>query len=530
MKGVLCRMFVAVCVASCAALPKGLISMSVSGTPTGGRGTEVVGSEVRSGLQTDNMLDAQPPGFRVTWIEWDSGFRGTDLRIGDRIIAIDGKPYVKPATIDDLRRILPRSIGQYAEAQHWAERGARDGTEIVLTVQRRARSGVGVETANIRGKLRAERIYSVSATRRLIGPGGPDALERDQFSSTWSAWYEAKTREWAKVLDGGWTRQTINSRMALAAHLEDKARVDFLTEKYPGPFASSVKADWERVRDSLVGRAYTITDRDLAYRRLGAERASEVAAAASRARESFLAAVKRETIDAFPAIDPIHGDRSKVTGKVVVLPEAGNSAWLSEAGHNWLAVGGQGWYFVDLETAEARRMFAARYRYEKYVQPQIRETYAIVGRIKSDPKMLVRNGRAITGLEVTPLAVTIGGTMFVDLTAVKDGESKFAGEEALAVPRLPPPKDTATPRDVSETYVAAIKYGEESLWKSLYATWWAEDWKDEGVLYHAYYQRPLDEDWIRSRRLLLDKVYEVAAIYVGDPVRIMTGKEFRTHP
>jgi hypothetical protein len=147
----------------------------------------------------------------------------------------------------------------------------------------------------------------VSATRRLIGPGGPDALERDQFSSTWSAWYEAKTREWSKVLDSGWTRQTINSRRALAAHLEEKARVDFLTEKYPGPFASSVKADWERVRDSLVGRAYTIMDRDLAYRRLGAERASKVAAAASRARESFLAAVKRETIDAFPAIDPIHG-------------------------------------------------------------------------------------------------------------------------------------------------------------------------------------------------------------------------------
>ena len=37
--------------------------------------------EVKSGLQTAATLDSEPPGFRVTWIRWDSGFRGTGLRI-----------------------------------------------------------------------------------------------------------------------------------------------------------------------------------------------------------------------------------------------------------------------------------------------------------------------------------------------------------------------------------------------------------------------------------------------------------------
>jgi len=43
---------------------------------------------IRSGLVT-----TKPYGFRVSWIRWDSEFRGTKLHIGDRIIGLDGTRY-----------------------------------------------------------------------------------------------------------------------------------------------------------------------------------------------------------------------------------------------------------------------------------------------------------------------------------------------------------------------------------------------------------------------------------------------------
>ncbi|HLL21261.1 MAG TPA: hypothetical protein VK427_03975, partial [Kofleriaceae bacterium] len=267
-----------------------------------------VGDEgVRSGIETAAMLGADPPALRVTWIRWDSGFRGTDLRIGDRIIAVNGERYRKPAKLQDLQRVVPRAIGGYAEDQGWKERGARDGTEVELTVERRAASGVGVETAKIRGKLLSERIHA-DGTRRRLGPGGPFMLDNDGFDGPWSGWYEKQVREWEKVLDRGWTQQQVQSRAALAQHLAEQRRIDVLVEKYPGPFARAAQADWTRVRDSLVGRAYQASDIDLAYRRLGERRAGDIAAAAKTGREALLAALKVDVIAAFPVVDPIRGD------------------------------------------------------------------------------------------------------------------------------------------------------------------------------------------------------------------------------
>jgi len=513
---------VAAGIAGCSALPRLKIG------PVGD-GTESIQDDLTSGLQTAEMLDADPAGFRVTWIDWYSQFRDTDLRIGDRIIALDGERYVKPARLEDLQRMLPKAIGGYAENQSWKERAAHDGTEITLTVQRRAAGGVGVETLTVRGQLRAERIYS-EGMRRLIGPRGPDAMASDGFDSAWSGWYESQTREWEKVLDRGWTRQQVQSRSALASHLAEKPRVDFLVEHYPGPFAKTVKQDWDKVRISLDGNRYQIADRDLAYRRLGEQRAAEIATAATRARDSFIASLKAETIAAFPAIDPILGDRKAVTGKAVVLPEIGPRDWISEAGHGWLTAGERGWYFVDADSRDAQRMFMAQVRYQKYVRPQLSETYAIIGRIKPNPKMLVVGGRAVTGLEVTPIGVTIGAALFVDVRVDKAGASPFAGEDALVVPAQPALRDDATPRQVMEAWVAALKAGEQATWTRLYATWEAEDWKDEGVLYHPYHEPRLDDDWIRSRRLILDKVFDLRVIYVSEPRHVMTGKEFPKAP
>ena len=528
---------VALGLGGCNALPKALTTGIGTGPSSSGgmssseadRDAVVDTDDIRSGLETTNMLGSDPAGFRVTWIRWDSGFRGTELRIGDRIIALNGERYVNPARLEDRQLMLPRVPGGYAENQYWKDKGAHDGTEIELTVERRAPSGSGVETAKVRGRLRAARRYS-EGTRRRLGPGGPESLANDGFDGSWSGWYDKQVREWEKVLDRGWTQQQVNSRSALASHLEHKARVEFLVSKYPGPFATAVKADWDRVRDSLVGRRYQVTERDLVYRQLGAQRAGEIAAAATKARDAFLTAAKPETIAAFPAVDPIRGDRKSVENKVIVLPPIGTRSWVSEGGHGYFAIGEKGWYFVDLEKPEARRMFEAQFRYQKYVTPRIDETYAVIGRIKADPKVVVVGGRAAAGFEVVPLGVTIGNALFVDLTANRNGVSAFAGEEVLSVPTRPPLADTASPREVMAAFFAALKLGEEPVWRSLYATWWAEDWKEEGVIYHPFYRTRLDEEWIRARRHILDEVYDAKVIYVGKPKKVLKGTEFPKAP
>src|SRR5262245_50966588 len=86
-----------------------------------------------SGLTTISMMDDDPPGFRVSWIKWDSGFRGTDLRIGDRIIGVNGKRIAKAKDMRDLQLITQSSIGYYAEAAVWKAAGAKEGAPLTLT-------------------------------------------------------------------------------------------------------------------------------------------------------------------------------------------------------------------------------------------------------------------------------------------------------------------------------------------------------------------------------------------------------------
>ena len=78
---------------------------------------EVVFDNLRSGLGTDNMLEADPPALRVTWIAWDSGFRGSGLEVGDQIIAVEGAALARPAGIPELQRLIRELPGGLGESQ-----------------------------------------------------------------------------------------------------------------------------------------------------------------------------------------------------------------------------------------------------------------------------------------------------------------------------------------------------------------------------------------------------------------------------
>jgi len=492
-------------------------------------------ADIRSGIQTDEVLEQEPYGFRVTWIDWDSAFRDTDLEIGDLIVALDGVPYTKESRAESA----PRAVGQYHESLFWEDRGAAGGDEIALTVLRVTREG-GEERHEIHGALLGEGFYKDAQDRVALGPGGPPrrstSAEDGQWSS-WAGWYETFVKQASYVLDSGWDRGSFNNRKQLANHLEERERIDYLLEHYPGPFTEAAAADWERVRQALEGERVELTDEDLAYRELGAKRRDEVREAARAARERFLEELEPETIPTFPAVDPIRGDRAAVAGKVVVFPWITPRGGLIERFGRSYAVAGsrrEGFYFAALDSPAMQRFFDTFFRYQAKVEPGIAERYRFVARILDDPVLLTADGRPAPGLLVEVIGGSAGagdGDLFVDLreplpaegAAREVGRSPFVGEEALAGVDVPELTDDASPADVVTAMIQAVKWADEATWRSVFADWrlfsrfsgppivdLAFGWPDSNFT----------REWGEARKQIQDAVYDVRVARV-DRVRTL---------
>ena len=99
--------------------------------------TVIAADSVTSGLLTDSAFDAPYPALVVRSLTWDSGFRASGLRPGDRIVAVDGVALAIPADPQELARALSRMVGQLAEDQAWHDAGRKDGDPLTLTVRRK---------------------------------------------------------------------------------------------------------------------------------------------------------------------------------------------------------------------------------------------------------------------------------------------------------------------------------------------------------------------------------------------------------
>lgn len=484
--------------------------------------------DIRTGLTTTEdapeARDLGPYGFRVTWIGWDSGFRDTGLRIGDRIVGVDEHRYTR----DERKELLAHgnAIGGYAETQYWAAHGGRDGARVTLHVWRKG------ETFEVAGTIRADRFYYTRDEKAALGPGGPPRLGNDGFGSAWSSWYERFVSEGSRILDGGLRRHGVNNRMSLADHLEQRPRIDYLLANYPGAFADAAQRDWQTIHDVLLGVERTITDADLEYRTLGEQRAATVAKSATAAREAFLAVRKQDIVEPFPATDPIDGDIEKVRGKIVILAKMTNRDWISEGGHGYLVAGDRkrGFYFVDSMSPAFGRVLTAARRYHELVSPKLGETYALVARITGEPSLRYLGDIAVPGLDLEVIGATVGDGMFVDLTVVEDGESPFAGQKELTVLGSETPGPHAAPAQVVEAAFTALKVGDQETWGALFARWYFSDYGAGRFAYWAAWYRDRPDDWVRARRLILDKVYDVEVVDEGLVHRLTEGTEFEGAP
>ncbi|MGI9543429.1 MAG: hypothetical protein ACR2MX_09230 [Cyclobacteriaceae bacterium] len=469
---------------------------------------------ITSGLKTSQELDRPPYGFRVEWIEWDSDFRNSELQIGDLIVGVNEVSYKKGTTE------ASKAIGQYAEATHWEKADAKDQQTITLKVKRNQ------ESLSITGKIQAHRFYYDANERRALGSGGPDRMVNDGFGGSWSMWYEEFVKRSSYILNSGWNRGSFNNKKELETHLGHKDRVTYLVKNYPGPFAELTLSDWTQVYENLQGKKVKITPEDLEYREIGEKRVAQAKEIAINEKENFLKQLENEVIPTFPAKDPIDDDISDVVGKIVVLPWISFRRFINDLDKSFAVAGSlqQGFYFMDLDAPEARQFFNALYRYKSQISPKVAERYQFIGQITDIPRMLSYDGRPATGVEIKLLGGSAGqDDFFVNLNRNDNGDPLYAGEESLNIFEPIELVKEASPQQVIEAMISTIKFGNLTAWASLFADWRYSDHWGTPVIDLSYHVREgsYHGDWERSRRLILEEVYDARVTEVS-PVYLLT--------
>lgn len=399
--------------------------------------------------------DAKPYGFKVEWIPWDSGFRGTDLRQDDVITAIGDKVFTPEKKDFDF--------GQYSEEKHWESLGAADDTPVTLTVVR------GGTTLKITGKVRADRFYTNDQGKRTIGLDGPEERADDGFGKTWTFWLEDAQKA---IADATYAVYHLNTRQYLDNLEGHRERIEFLAKKFPkSAFARAMKEDFDRAIDTIKGRKYDLTADDLAYRSLSSRRVEKAAERSAKERDAFLAKAGAVPLESLPAVDPVRGkERKALAGKAVVLPKLVDE--ISEAGHGWYAPRGAGGsvFLVDTNAPAFVAIFRAMERYKQRIGPVINEIFEMIGRVTDRPAMVAAGNKVYTGLVVEPIAAMVDGKMFVDVSSGSI-DAPFAGESEFV---KPPTVDTRKDLTASETFRAcmnAVKLGDFDLWQTFYAPW-----------------------------------------------------------
>ena len=423
-----------------------------------------------------------------------------------------------------------KAIGNYLESTYWTEQDIRDGQSIVLEVFRDGKS------LNITGKIQQQQTYLNADNRLTIGVNGPTRLSNDGFASAWINWYEkfvAYTRHY--IDDKRWERSTIDNRRLLAEYYEWRERIGYLLIHYPGRFANTVLADWEKVRQIFEGVTYTdITEEDLEYRKIGEQRALLVKEAAIKGHTAFIQKSLANMIPAFPAMDPVHGNILEVAGKITTVPTITYDQFINDLGKSYAVIGSaqDRYYFIHLNSKELDVFFKTLFHYQAQVTPDIKECYQFFAEILNEPTMLSYGGKAITGLMVKVLAGMAGeSNVFIDIgKAGENGIAIFEGEEALKIFAAIPLDDAASPQQVIEAMIYYIKLGDMAAWRKLFCNWQIySEWEGPPFMGLGYFftHESYQHTWEQSRRQILNDIFDARVLYSG-PVKTVVEENKRT--
>jgi len=476
------------------------------------------------------------PARRVVWIDWDSGFKDSGLRVGDRVVGDGGEAY----SAEQVEK--GDTLGGAGQSRRWDRLGLVAGDELSVDVERTDGEHAG-EVVRLTGRLVENRSYRDAEDRRSFGDDGPAHSEKDGFDYAWHPWYQ-KLQDLAQTVLAGWDYTASFDSRRYAERVEPfRDRVAFLEERYPGAFARAARADLDGMTAIVAGEPRELSDEDLAYRQLGDIRAERVTAAAEAAWEAFRGELGDDVLAApLPLPDPFEEDVSAFVGRVVELPEIGDRDLLYETTRSWYRIGGgsRGTYLIDRHGDEIRGLYTASDHYVEKVDPLLdQRRITFVGRVEEKPVLAVDAVKNLTAvaLAVRPMAALVkasgsaDGRFFVDMRRPieDDSDDTFAGEAALLAsgrPRLTPDLD---PAGVLDVFFQCLKLGDMETWMTCFADWKVRQWyaRDDDGQEVAYpwldrtwttlNERDAVSVWDRSRKFLLEDVYDLEVAQVSEP-------------
>ena len=464
----------------------------------------------------------------VTWIDWQSGFRDSELRVGDRIVGVEGEPY----TAEQIAK--HRVVGGGSENSRWKALGKTIGDRVRLLVERDGRR------FEVSGELRQAASYRNAEGKRILGPDGPVRGDKDGFEYNWQSWYSTFVREMAPIL--GWPLYVSFDSCQKSDWLKDLGfaeRVAFLDLHYPGPFARAAAADWAAAEKILAGEPRTLPEGALEYRNLGKIRAEQVTVAADAASAAFRKEIEAELLaEIFPVPQSPLSDIASPAGKTVALPPTDEVIFESlvhpQTAFFHVGESGRGSYLVDRKTDKMHALYAAIDRYVNSVLPEFSDAeFTFFGRVAEVPVIAydVRRNRSIYGHEVDLLAAVVEAVsgpetyrLFVDLRdAGADSTAPFAGEEALRAVGRQPTTPESTPQEVIEAFIDAVRFSDFETWNAAYRDWDIADWMGPEPILRAS-QPPNGREarslWDTSRAALLTFIYDIEVVEIG-PVRVV---------
>lgn len=477
-------------------------------------------------IETSNHNEEGSVARFVTWIPWDSGFRGSGLRVSDLIVGHGDQRYDEETVKAGTR------VGD-SRFSSWLEKsGLKPDDPFTLLVQR------GDERVPIQGRLGAYRTYKNAEGKRMLSENGPINYEKDGFDYAWDAWYR-QFFDVAKVILAGWDYYVGTVTKNQAEQLKPFAeRIAYLEQHYPSKFSQALREDYEAMKIIVAGEKRELSAADVAYRGLGEARAKDVTATADKAFAAFLAEIEPELMSNPPeAPNSFTEDIRPLVGKVLRLGAVGKRELLFETKRNWYWSGRYGGgYLIDKRDPSLKPLYVATDEYIEKVDPYFRDpSISFIGTVQAEPALVCDVHRNITvaGVRVQPMAALVANAankenrFFVDLRPGKSTEA-FAGEAALqAGIRRPTLADDAAPEQVLLTAFEAMKMGDMETWLSCYANWMVRSYyeRDRSFLYvdrtwETMGRQSATSVWDRARQRLMDDVYglEVANL---SPVRVV---------
>lgn len=430
------------------------------------------------------------PAVRVTWVDWDSSFRNSNLQVGDRIIGVnDANLSGGSIRFDEAFMRTAAYPGGYNEESFWDKNGALDNEAIELIVIRDGKE------LTIPGELRTEKFYHTPDNRLSLGDNGPVRMSRGDFSDgkAWAFWYEDFCKNASSVLDNAWNKNSVfDNRKELKSWIENnEERVKFLASNHPGRFATSVASDYQIVKTNLEGQKIIITPASQEWRKFGIETVRRAKALGLAKSEAVKKEKPSQWVRPFPAPDPITGKLGRYVGRFIDLPRLSERDMTTDLGKTYFVLGSQqdGYWIIPGKTPLMDRFFDTYFQFKAQYSAEIRMSFYFYARITAEPKMIEFKGQTITGLIAEPFAAFVGDPngdpdsvtpgYFIDLRVPPSvpvpGSGRlripFAGEESLPHPNLSTPPVGASPTEVLTTLFSAIKYSNQELWMSLFADW-----------------------------------------------------------